>query len=372
MSRSVGQDARTPAIVLGGSGYVAGELLRILSAHPFLEAAAVVSESKPGSAVTATFPHLAGSLDGLAFCALDELAAQFDGWAAAGRARAALFSAAPHGASAALVDRVLREAEERGVEVHAVDLSADFRFADAAQHRQIYGHDHGAPERLREFSSAVPEHVQGVPTRHVGHPGCFTTAVSLATVPLVALGLVAPVDGPARLTAVAITGSTGSGRTPSAKTHHPERRSNLQAYGAFSHRHRPEMEALVAARAGRPATIEFLPHSGPFARGIHATVTARLSDTARDLTAGDIAERLRDFYAGSPFVSVSVEPPALQSVVGTNRAALGVAVSDGTVAVFSVLDNLVKGAAGGGVQWMNRLFGWPEDAGLRLPGLGWL
>ena len=355
----------TPAVILGGSGYVAGELLRLLSAHPDLAARLVVSESKPGSQVVATFPHLRGLLDDLAFVAgaelprrLAELRERHD--------RLALFSAAPHGASAALVDGALGEAERLGFDAHAVDLSADFRFSTPAAYEAVYRHPHGAPHRLAEFTSAIPEHVEGSISRHVGHPGCFTTAVSLATVPLVSLDLL---EQPARLTAVAVTGSTGSGRTPSAKTHHPERRSNLQAYSPFAHRHAPEMARLIEARSGRPATIEFLPHSGPFARGIHATVTGRLREPQ---SAEEITARLRDFYRSSPFVTVSDEPPALQAVVGTNRAELAVAVSDRTVAVFSVIDNLVKGAAGGGVQWMNRLLGLAEDSGLRLPGLGWL
>ena len=354
-----------PSAVLGGSGYVAGELIRLLVGHPDLEPTLVISESKPGALVSATFPHLRGAVGDLRFAAGADLGAALDGLRAK-HDRLALFSAAPHGASAALIDAALTLAKQRGFEVHTVDLSADFRFSTAEAYEAVYKHPHGAPRRLAEFTSAIPEHVAGCPSGHIGHPGCFTTAVSLATVPLVALGLL---EEPARLTAVAVTGSTGSGRTPGAKTHHPERRSNLQAYSAFGHRHAPEMERLVEAASGQRTTIDFLPHSGPFARGIHATVTGRL---ARPMTAEEIVGLLRSFYQASPFVTVSTDLPALQSVVGTNRADLGVAVADRTVAVFSAIDNLVKGAAGGGVQWMNRLFGLAEDQGLRLAGLGWL
>ncbi len=361
-------DQRTrpiPAVVLGGSGYVAGELVRLLAGHPELDPTLVISESKPEAPVSETFPHLRGVVGDLRFAAGADLGAALDVLRAK-HDRLALFSAAPHGASAALVDGALAEAERRGFDVHAVDLSADFRFATAAAYEAVYRHPQGARLRLEQFTSAIPEHVEGCPSRHVGHPGCFTTAVSLATVPLVALGLL---EEPARLTAVAVTGSTGSGRTPSAKTHHPERRSNLQAYSPFTHRHAPEMEGLIEARSGRRATVDFLPHSGPFARGIHATVTGRLREAS---STEEVVARLREFYRASPFVSVSTEPPALQSVVGTNRAELAIAVAGRTVAVFSAIDNLVKGAAGGGVQWMNRLFGLPEDSGLRLAGLGWL
>ena len=191
--------------------------------------------------------------------------------------------------------------------------------------------------------------------------------------PLVALDLV-DLTEPDRspLTAVGITGSTGSGRTPTPRTHHPERRSNLVGYAPFTHRHRHEMERLVEQRSGKRARIDFLPHSGPFARGIHVTLTARLRE---DASTASLTESFRSFYADAPFVDVLEAPdelPSLQSVVGTNRAALAVAARRDSVAVYSVIDNLTKGAAGGGVQWMNRLFGFPEDAGLRLPGLGWL
>jgi N-acetyl-gamma-glutamyl-phosphate reductase common form len=359
--------ARVPTVVLGGTGYVAGELLRILAGHPSLEPSLVVSGSQSKERVEGAFPHLRGLFGELRFVGASDL----EGELAASRARGsrlAIFSAAPHGASAALVDRVLFLAEGLEFDAHVVDLSADFRYPSAAAYGDVYVEPHGAPLRLNQFSCALPEHVDGTPTRHVGHPGCFTTAVTLASVPLVALDLVDGSQRP-RLTAVGVTGSTGSGRTPTAKTHHPERRSNLVAYAPFTHRHRHEMERLIEQRAGKPARVDFLPHSGPFARGIHVTLTARL---ATDASTASLAESFRSFYASAPFVDILDDPPALQSVVGTNRAAISVATSGDSVVVFSAIDNLTKGAAGGGVQWMNRLFGFPEDAGLRLPGLGWL
>lgn len=347
-----------PAIVLGGSGYVAGELLRLLAGHPGIRPAVVTSESQAGQPVRRAFPHLAGAYPDLAFAdfaAVERLVAEAP--------RAALFSAAPHGASAPLVDRVLSAGERAGCELATVDLSADFRFATGEAYRAAYGHDHGAPHRLAEFACALPEHRQGVPARALGHPGCFVTATLLATVPLLAAGLIEP-----QITVVAVTGSTGAGRKPGDSTHHPARRSNQFAYSPLTHRHEPEMRALATAASGREAEISFLPQAGPFARGIHATVTARPAGGA---TAESVRETLRTFYAGSPFVAVGDEPPRLADVVGSNRCHLGAAASGELVAVFSVLDNLVKGAAGGGLQWMNRLLGFPEATGLTLPGLGW-
>jgi N-acetyl-gamma-glutamyl-phosphate reductase len=338
---------------------VAGELLRLLAGHPVFRVEAVFSESQAGGSVEATFPHLSGAYPELRFSARGKLAG-----AIAAQPRLAVFSAAPHGASAPLIDEVLRLAEGAGTRASVVDLSADFRFPDAAVYEAIYGHPHGAPARLAEFLCAVPEHADGAAPRHVGHPGCFTTAVTLAAVPLVGQGWIEP-----DLHASAITGSTGAGRTPTASTHHPERRSNVFAYGALAHRHQPEMRRLVECAAGAAPRIHFAPHSGPHARGIYATLQARL---ARPAETAELRAALADYYAGAPFVEIVSEPPHLQDVVGTNRCRISVAAADGAVAVFSALDNLVKGAAGGGVQWMNRLWGLDDTAGLMLPGLGWL
>jgi len=182
-------------------------------------------------------------------------------------------------------------------------------------------------------------------------------------VPLLALGLIEP-----RLYVAAVPGSTGSGRKPTAGTHHPQRHGDLYSYNGLAHRHAPEIAALASAATGIDADIAFIPHSGPFARGIHATVQATLT---RPLSTEDVVAGLRQFYAGHPFVRVLHAPPRLKDVVASNYAHLG-AVADGrTVAVMSVLDNLVKGAAGGAVQWMNRLLGFEESTGLTAPAPGW-
>src|SRR5262249_15700999 len=149
----------------------------------------------------------------------------------------------------------------------------------------------------------LPEHRSASPARHVAHPGCFTTAATLATVPLLRLGWVEP-----EISVVAVTGSTGAGRTLSTGTHHPARRSNLYPYNPPRHRHEPEMRAFArAARGdGEPVAVHFVPHSGPFARGIHATVLFRLT---RETSAEEVTDALARFYAEAPFVDVSPEPP---------------------------------------------------------------
>jgi N-acetyl-gamma-glutamyl-phosphate reductase len=277
--------------------------------------------------------------------------------------RLALFSAAPHGAAATLIDRLLSAAEAAGTRVHCVDISADFRYSSAAAYEAVYKHTHAASARIREFTCAVPEHLQKSPTPHVAHPGCFATATLLAVVPLLALGLTET-----RLFVTGITGSTGSGRKPVDGTHHPHRHSDLYTYGALSHRHVPEIIACAKLATGVEAEFNFVPHSGPFARGIHVTVQASLKkplDTVRAL------EALKSYYKNCPFVRVSDTAPRVKDVAASNYSNLSAVTNGNSIAVMSVLDNLNKGAAGGAIHWMNRLLGFAETTGLTASAPGW-
>ncbi len=371
-------DAPITAAVHGGSGYVAGELLRLLALHPRFVATHVASTSQPDELVVSAFPHLAGTrLDALRF-ATEE--AVLDACVRGGPL--AIFIATPHGAAAPLAKKLFAARAAAGLDrgaalsdFHVVDLSADFRFPDASQWASIYGKPHAAPELLERFTCAVPEHVDGgaaPPMRHAAQPGCFTTAVTCAAWPFFKLGLV---EGD--VFASAVTGSSGSGRTPAANTHHPERHATLYAYNALSHRHEPEMRRLIGAACadGRAPEVEFVPHSGPFVRGIHATLRLTLR---RDASASALVEQVNALHeqrahatGGRSFVVATTTAPKLTEVVGTNKVRLGIATRGRTLVVTSVIDNLAKGAAGGAVQWMNRLFGLPDGAGLELPGLGW-
>lgn len=347
-----------PAIVLGGTGYVSGELLRLLLAHPHFALAGVLSDSQPGEPVANAFRHLAPALGNLRFGSQQDIEALL-----ATLPRSAIFGAAPHGVSAALIDALLRRAEIAGTDARVVDISADFRYSDASAYEAVYKHPHGAPERLREFTCALPEHLASAPTKHVAHPGCFSTATLLASVPLLALDLVTP-----HLFVAGVTGSTGSGRKPVEGTHHPQRHSDFYSYNALAHRHTPEIAACAAAASGVEADFGFVPHSGPFARGIHVTVQASLK-TSKDTAA--VLAALADYYRGAPFVSVAAEAPHVKDVAASNYARLSAAANGRSVAVSCVVDNLNKGAAGGAVQWMNRLFGLPETTGLTAPAAGW-
>ena len=294
-----------PAIVLGGTGYVSGELLRLIVGHPNFALAGVMSDSAPGELAGKSFPHLAGVLGDLAFKSQAQIAALL-----ASEPTSAVFCAAPHGAAAALIDNLLKAAESAGTRPRFVDISADFRFATAAAYEAVYKHPHGAPHRLAQFTCAVPEHLKKVTTPHVGHPGCFSTAILLASVPLLASGLTDPT-----LFVSGVTGSTGSGRKPVEGTHHPTRHSDLYSYGALGHRHTPEITALAKAASGVEAEFSFVPHSGPSSRGIHATVQARLK-SARD--AASMVNMLREYYAGSPFVRVLDNAPRVKDIVASN------------------------------------------------------
>ena len=348
----------TQAIVLGGTGYVAGELLRLIAGHPQLEVAAVLSDSQPGAPVADAFAHLRSAYPDLKFAAPDELEAVIR------RAPvSALFSAAPHGISAAIVDRLLAGAAAAGTRVHCVDISADFRYSNQAAYEAVYKHAHGAPARIREFTCAVPEHLSKSPTPHVAHPGCFATATLLASVPLLALGLT-----DTRLFITGITGSTGSGRKPVDGTHHPHRHSDLYSYGALSHRHVPEIAACAKLATGVEAEFNFVPHSGPFARGIHVTVQASLKNS---ISTAQALDALQSYYKGCPFVRVAAAAPRVKDVASSNYANLSAVTNGHSIAVMSVLDNLNKGAAGGAIQWMNRLLGFAETTGLTTPAPGW-
>ncbi len=350
--------ASIPAVIIGASGYVGGELLRLIAGHPNFELKAAVSDSAAGKPIGELFGHLATAFDGHAFVAHSDWLDQVDA-----NSDLALFSAAPHAASAAVIANAIDACEKKGINVHVVDSSADFRFAEQDQWEKVYKAEHGAPSLLDKFVCAVPEHVTEIDVAHVGHPGCFATASTLATVPLIRSGLTE-----AEVFISGVTGSTGSGRKPQAGTHHPERNSNYYAYKPLAHRHAPEVETLAEAASGRATTVHFVPHSGPFARGIHVTLQAKATSSVSE---AELREVYEDAYGDAPFVQVVAGTPRIKNVVASNQCHIGVATDGNTVVVMAAIDNLVKGAAGGAMQWMNRLWDLPETAGLDMPAPGW-
>ena len=348
-----------PAFVLGGSGYVAGELLRLIAAHPHFALAAVMSESQPGEAVAGAFPHLLSAYPLTRFSSQAEVQKML-----CEAPQAAVFSAAPHGVSAGLIDTLLSAAEKAGRHPRVVDISADFRYSSAAAYAAVYPHAHGAPGAHRAVhlrAAGALGQARDAPRRSPGLLRDGDLARERAA---------ARQSGSSRpaLFVSGVTGSTGSGRKPVPGTHHPLRHGDLYSYSALVHRHVPEVAACARAASGVEAEFAFVPHSGPFARGIHVTVQAALS---RPLDTEKLLDSLRAFYADAPFVRISEQAPRVKDVVASNHAHLSAVTMSGTVAVMCALDNLTKGAAGGALQWMNRMFALPESAGLTAPAPGW-
>jgi N-acetyl-gamma-glutamyl-phosphate reductase len=326
--------------VLHGAGYVGAELIRLLLAHPHADIAAVTSRTFAGQPVAAAHPALRGVTD-LAFVAPDDLdAVGFD----------AAFVCAEHGQGVAAVTTL----RDNGFDGLIVDLSADHRLKDAAQYPRWYGLDHPAPERLAEavygLADVYADAIAGATL--VANPGCFATGLNLALWPLV-LHL-DPLD--AHVTA--LTGASGSGGRPSATTHFPSRDGNVRAYKVLAHQHLAEVQQLL----GPSATVQFVPASGPWTRGIWGTAHVELPS---GVTADDVATWFDDAYGTKPLVRLSPGTlPELLHVVGSPFCDLGWVVQGEHLVVGFALDNLLKGAASQAVQNFNLAHGLPETAGL--------
>lgn len=330
--------------IIGGTGYGGMELLRWLCTHPEIDVVAITSRSQ-GGPVADVLPHLRGFVD-LEFedRTPDDLA----------RACDVVFFATPHGVSAEHAPRVAEQAR-------VVDLSGDFRLADADAHRAHYGADHPNAEWLGRVPYGLPEcggRGAVADATLVANPGCHATATLLALWPLAQAGLVA---GSASV--VSVTGSSGSGSKPSAGTHHPERFGNFKAYRPLRHQHEPE---IVRALGGDVA-LSFVPHSAPIARGIHVTAFVPLPDGTSSTAVDEV---FGEAYADEPFVRTSGRPPEVRHVAGTNLADVGWAVDAGVACVMVAIDNLGKGMAGTAVQNANLMFGLDETTGLHHVGAG--
>lgn len=347
--------------VVGASGYVGGELLRLLAGHPRFTVKTVTSEKSAGAPVASVFPNLSGAVlqD---FEALDpeEVASRCD----------AVFLALPHTKSLAPV------AACRAAGKPVVDLSADYRLKDAAAYEAWYGTPHPHPALLREAVYGLPElHRDAIKqARLVGSPGCYPTAAILQLAPLLAQGLVEPDS----LVVDAKSGVSGAGRSPALPYHFPEAHEALEAYKVGAHRHIPEIEqelALVAGRSGagadaEPVRVAFTPHLVPMNRGILSTAYARLR---RPLDGAALDELYRTFYKGERFVRIMDRRTAAnpRHVRGSNYCDLSVYADarTGWAITVAALDNLVKGAAGQAIQAMNLMLGLPEETGLTAPPL---
>ncbi len=329
-----------------GTGYTGVELLRLLVGHGAVNLAVITSRSEAGRPVADLFPSLRGHLD-LAFSEPDPgRLAECD----------LVFFATPNGTAMGMVPDLLA----RGTRV--IDLAADFRLRDPALWRQWYGVEHACPELLSEAVYGLPElnRRKIVGARLVANPGCYPTAVTLGWLPLIEAGLL----DTTHLVADAKSGVSGAGRKASVPGLMGEVGESFKAYAVPGHRHLPEIRQTLAGVAGGDVGLTFVPHLVPMIRGIEATLYARL----RPGDPGDLQALYEQRFASEPFVDVlpAGSHPETRSVRGINYCRMAVHRPQGgdTLVVSSVIDNLVKGAAGQAVQNMNLMLGMAETRGL--------
>ena len=312
--------------ILGGAGYTAGELIRLLLNHPEAEIVFVNSSSNAGNLLTDVHEGLYGDTtmrftDAMPFEQVD-----------------VVFFCFGHGKSEAFLQEHHVPA---GVKI--IDLAQDFRIA-APGNDFVYG----LPEINRE---------QITRAQHVANPGCFATCIQLGLLPAAQLGLLT-----SDVSVNAITGSTGAGQKPGATTHFSWRNNNLSIYKAFRHQHIAEIrQSLCQVQGHLEASIDFIPYRGDFARGIFATEVVRT-----DADIATIEAAYRDFYRDAAFTHYVDKPLDLKQVVNTNKALVHCDKIDDKLLITSCVDNLLKGAVGQAVQNMNLMFGIDERAGLRL------
>ena len=328
--------------ILGASGYVGGELLRLIAAHPQLKATRMFGDSKAGQALGAVHPHLAAAYP-------NGIVEKFDDDSLDGIDL--VFAALPHGHSQRLAGTIL----DKGIPF--VDLGADFRLDDATTYERWYGHPHEAPSLLNQFVYGIPElnreAIRGA--KAVAAAGCYATAAILALKPLVDAGLVKPQS----LIVDAASGVSGAGREAKEATGFSTVDGSFSAYGLLTHRHTAEMEMAI----GR--TVLFTPHLVPMTRGILASCYGEATG------ASDPIEVLRQAYSDEPFVHVTDQPPATKWVSGSNGVQLTARYDQRTnrILALSAIDNLCKGAAGQMVQCANLMLGLDETAGLTTIGV---
>ncbi len=313
--------------IIGGAGYTAGELLRLLINHPDVEIKWVNSSSNAGNLVTDVHQGLIGEID-LRFTdetPMDEIDV--------------LFCCTPHGQT-----RTFLESHEVPEEVRIIDLSTDYRIEDGT-HDFVYG----LPELNRKRI------VRGA--KRIANPGCFATAIQLALLPLAKNLLLN-----SAIHVTAITGSTGAGVKPSATSHFSWRNNNVSIYKPFTHQHLAEIrQSLTQLQSSFSKPIEFIPMRGPFSRGIMAVTYL---DCPLELP--EVIKLYQDYFSDHNFTFITSKIPDLKDVVNTNKCIIHLEKIDGKLLITSVIDNLVKGASGQAVHNMNLLFGLHERAGLQL------
>ncbi|MFO0805829.1 MAG: N-acetyl-gamma-glutamyl-phosphate reductase [Gemmataceae bacterium] len=335
--------SRVKVAVLGGSGYTAVELLKLLLRHPGVEVAAITSRQSE---------HIADLHPSL-FGRLDVRCEPFDADAVKAKGVQAAFGCLPHGTSMESIPPLL----DRGIRV--IDLSADYRLRDAAVYEQWYKEKHHDAANLAHAVYGLPE-IYGDAinsAKLIANPGCYPQTAILGLAPLLAANLIEP----AGIIVDSKSGVSGGGRTPKLGFHFPECNENFSAYGVGTHRHTPEIEQVLSHIAKRPVSVIFTPHLVPMDRGIFSTIYAT---PLQPVDEAALLERYRAYFAGKPFVRVRSGLPATKDTTGTNYLDLTVRVVRGRIIVLAAEDNLIRGASGVALQNFNRMFGFDEATGL--------
>ncbi|MDD5114677.1 MAG: N-acetyl-gamma-glutamyl-phosphate reductase [Methylobacter sp.] len=336
--------------IVGGTGYTGVELLRILAGHPQVAVSVVTSRADAGLRVDALYPSLRGHIDAVFSAPELETLAECD----------VVFFATPNGTAMLMAEQLLA----RGVKV--IDLSADFRLQNVQEWEQWYGMTHACPDLISEAVYGLPEvNREAVKNaRLLACPGCYPTAVQLGFLPLIENGLA----DTQYLIADVKSGVSGAGRKAELATLMSETGESFKAYAVSGHRHLPEIAQGLSLVAGKQVGLTFVPHLTPMIRGIHATLYAQ-----SDVGLGDLQTLYEQRYQDEVFVDVLPQSshPDTRNVRGSNNCQISLHQPQGgkTIVVLSVIDNLVKGAAGQAVQNMNLMFGLQEDLSLRIVAL---
>jgi N-acetyl-gamma-glutamyl-phosphate reductase len=337
--------------IVGATGYVGIELVRLISAHPNAEITSLVSSGSAGNKISALYPHFKGVCDiELEKLNIGEIAKKCD----------IVFTSLPHGAS----EQVIPSLYDAGLRI--IDMSGDYRYDDPAVYEAWYNVTHSSPRLLSEAVYGMCELYRDKikDALVVGNPGCFPTAAILGAAPLIGGGLVSNRN----IIVDAKSGVSGAGRGLHTDYHFCECTENTKAYKIAEHRHTSEIEQEYSKLAGKETVISFTPHLVPMKRGIYAAIYMNLLDSYTD---GELLSVYKAFYKNSPFVRIydAGEIPESNHVTGSNFLDIGLKVDKRTnrVIVAATLDNLVKGAAGQAVQNMNIMFGLDETAGLMAP-----
>lgn len=338
---------KTRVAIFGGSGYGGSELLRILMFHPNVEIAFVTAHEHAGKRVSEVHKNLLGLTDLEFQRAPDDVTSSKNIDLA--------FFALPHGQAMDIIPKL-------PADVKAIDLSGDFRIDDAESFEKHYKLPHTAIEMQRQFVYGLTETNRDAiaSARYIANPGCFATASLLALAPMIKSGLLT-----GKIIVDAKTGSSGSGIKPAVNTHHPQRSNSFYVYKPFAHQHVPEIEQHLRSVGQFNEELIFMTHSLPVSRGIFASC---YMETKVNLTNEDLRNVFTSFYGSSFFVRLVDGSPDINWVKNTNFCDIGAFSNGKQIAVFSAIDNLVKGAAGQAVQNMNLMYGLEEKTGLVFAG----